>query len=347
MKSGSLIKTTEGGCDESQPPSSGNERGENMAGKKKTAGAVVVQKRKITWKEIVKQKELILLTIPFIIYAIIFYYAPLGGWIIAFEDYKPKDGMLGSKFVGLENFADLFSSNIFIGTIRNTLAMGVINLVMSTVFAIGFALLLNEVKSSKGKKCVQTISYLPHFLSWIIVTGIVQDVLSMEHGIINQVLQALHIVDAPINWFAQPKYFWWIVGFSNVWKETGWNAIIYLASITSINPDLYEAASIDGAGRFRKMWNITLPSLKPTIFILLLINVGNVLNAGFEVQYLLGNGVVQSVSQTIDIYVLKYGISQGDYALGTAAGIFKSVVSIILIVLANSAAKAAGEERLF
>lgn len=318
-----------------------------MAGKKKAAGAVAVQKRKITWKEIVKQKELILLTIPFIIYAIIFYYAPLGGWIIAFEDYKPKDGMLGSKFVGLENFADLFSSDIFIGTIRNTLAMGVINLVMSTVFAIGFALLLNEVKSSKGKKCVQTISYLPHFLSWIIVTGIVQDVLSMEHGIVNQVLQALHIIDAPINWFAQPKYFWWIVGFSNVWKETGWNAIIYLASITSINPDLYEAASIDGAGRFRKMWNITLPSLKPTIFILLLINVGNVLNAGFEVQYLLGNGVVQSVSQTIDIYVLKYGISQGDYALGTAAGIFKSVVSIILIVLANSAAKAAGEERLF
>lgn len=169
----------------------------------------------------------------------------------------------------------------------------------------------------------------------------------MEHGIVNQVLQALHIIDAPINWFAQPKYFWWIVGFSNVWKETGWNAIIYLASITSINPDLYEAASIDGAGRFRKMWNITLPSLKPTIFILLLINVGNVLNAGFEVQYLLGNGVVQSVSQTIDIYVLKYGISQGDYALGTAAGIFKSVVSIILILLANSAAKAAGEERLF
>ena len=318
-----------------------------MAGKKKAAGAVAVQKRKITWKEIVKQKELILLTIPFIIYAIIFYYAPLGGWIIAFEDYKPKDGMLGSKFVGLENFADLFSSDIFIGTIRNTMAMGVINLVMSTVFAIGFALLLNEVKSSKGKKCVQTISYLPHFLSWIIVTGIVQDVLSMEHGIVNQVLQALHIIDAPINWFAQPKYFWWIVGFSNVWKETGWNAIIYLASITSINPDLYEAASIDGAGRFRKMWNITLPSLKPTIFILLLINVGNVLNAGFEVQYLLGNGVVQSVSQTIDIYVLKYGISQGDYALGTAAGIFKSVVSIILILLANSAAKAAGEERLF
>ena len=318
-----------------------------MAGKKKAAGAVAVQKRKITWKEIVKQKELILLTIPFIIYAIIFYYAPLGGWIIAFEDYKPKDGMLCSKFVGLENFADLFSSDIFIGTIRNTLAMGVINLVMSTVFAIGFALLLNEVKSSKGKKCVQTISYLPHFLSWIIVTGIVQDVLSMEHGIVNQVLQALHIIDAPINWFAQPKYFWWIVGFSNVWKETGWNAIIYLASITSINPDLYEAASIDGAGRFRKMWNITLPSLKPTIFILLLINVGNVLNAGFEVQYLLGNGVVQSVSQTIDIYVLKYGISQGDYALGTAAGIFKSVVSIILILLANSAAKAAGEERLF
>jgi putative aldouronate transport system permease protein len=225
--------------------------------------------------------------------------------------------------------------------------MGVINLVLSFVCAIAFALILNEVVHNAPKKIVQTISYLPHFLSMIIVCGILQDALSIDNGIVNEVLVKLHIFREPINFFTYKSLFWWIVGFANVWKETGWNSIIYLAAITAVNPDLYEAASIDGAGRLRKMWNITLPGIKPTIFILLLINVGNVLNYGFEIQYLLGNGLVQSVSQTIDIYVLKYGISQCDYSLGTAAGIFKSVVSIILIILANSAAKVAGEERLF
>ncbi|MBQ8639922.1 MAG: sugar ABC transporter permease [Lachnospiraceae bacterium] len=305
------------------------------------------QKQKITLKQIIKQKELILISIPFVIYGIIFYYVPLAGWVMAFQNYKPKYGLWESPFVGLQKFERLFSDPNFIKVIRNTLCMGIINLVLSFFFSILFAILLNEVRIRSAKKFVQTVSYLPHFLSWIIVTGIVHDVLSLENGIINQVLVALHILEKPINWFAYPKYFWWIVGFSNVWKETGWGSIIYLSAITSISPDLYEAAAMDGAGRLRKIWHITLPGIKPTIFILLLINIGNVLNAGFEVQYLLGNGLVQSVSQTIDIYVLKWGISQGDYSLGTAAGIFKSLVSIILIWLANSAAKAAGEERMF
>ena len=302
---------------------------------------------KITLREIKKQKELILLSIPFVIYALIFYYAPLGGWMMAFQNYKPKGGLLHSQFVGLDKFKTLFSNDVFLRVIRNTLCMGMINLVLSFVFSIGLAILLNEVRSRRGKKFVQTVSYLPHFLSWIIVTGIVLDVLSLENGIVNQALVALHIIEKPITWLAYPQYFWFIVGFANVWKETGWGSIIYLASISAINPDLYEAASIDGAGRLQKIFHITLPGIKPTIFILLLINVGNVLNAGFEVQYLLGNGLVQSVSQTIDIYVLKYGISMGDYSIGTAAGIFKSLVSIIIIFLANKAAKMAGEERLF
>jgi len=320
-----------------------------MAGvKRNKAERVKDVQIKITWKEIIKQKELVLLSIPFVIYAAIFCYAPLVGWIMAFQKYKPKDGILGSKFIGLDKFKFLFVDNAtFMEVIRNTLVMGIINLVLSFAFAIGFALVLNEVVHRWPKNFVQTISYLPHFLSWIIVCGIVQDVLSVDHGIVNQILQNMHLINGPFNWFAHPKYFWWIVGFANVWKETGWNSIIYLAAMTAINPDLYEAASIDGAGRLRKMWNITLPAIKPTIFILLLINIGNVLNAGFEIQYLLTNGLVQSVSQTIDIYVLKYGISQGDYSLGTAAGIFKSLVSIVLIFLANSAAKASGEERLF
>jgi putative aldouronate transport system permease protein len=305
-------------------------------------------KVKITWKEIRKQKELILLSIPFVVYVLLFCYVPLIGWVMAFQKYKPKLGFFKSEFVGLDKFKFLFVDNPdFIRVIRNTLAMGVINLVLSFVTAILFALILNEVVRKGPKKLVQTISYLPHFLSMIIVCGILKDALSIDNGIVNEVLVKLHILKDPINFFTYKSLFWWIVGFANVWKETGWNSIIYLAAITAINPDLYEAASIDGAGRLQKMWNITLPGIKPTIFILLLINIGGVLNAGFEIQYLLTNGLVQSVSQTIDIYVLKFGISQADYSLGTAAGIFKSVVSIILIFLANSAAKAAGEERLF
>ena len=266
---------------------------------------------------------------------------------MAFQNYKPKLGLLGSDFVGLDKFKFLFSNVQFLKIIRNTFAMGVINLVLGTVTAVLFAILLSEFRFPRGKKLVQTISYLPHFLSWVIVTGIVFDVLSTENGIINEVLVNLHILDKPYNFLAEPKWFWWIVGFSYIWKETGWNSIIYLAAITSISPDLYEAASIDGAGRLAKIWHITLPGIKPTFFILLIMNIGNILNAGFEVQYLLGNGLVQSVSQTIDIYVLKYGISQADYSLGTAAGIFKSVVSLALIVIANQIAKKMGEEHLF
>ena len=166
-------------------------------------------------------------------------------------------------------------------------------------------------------------------------------------GIINELLMKFGFIDTSIDFFAHKEYFWPIVAFANVWKETGWNAIIYLAAITSIDPCLYEAASIDGAGRWAKIKYITLPGIKPTIMILLLMNVGNVLNAGFEVQYLLGNGLIKSVSDTIDIYVLTWGISQNDFSLGTAAGIFKSVVSIALILIANSVAKRMGEERLF
>ena len=282
----------------------------------------------------------------FVVYGFVFCYLPLAGWIMAFQNYKPKDGLFGSQFVGLAKFQQLFSDDTFLGVIRNTLAMGVLNLVTTFVMAILFAILLNEVRTIWWKKTIQTISYLPHFLSWIIVTGILHDALSST-GIVNELLVNLGIFETELNFFAYPKYFWGIVAFANVWKETGWNAIIYLAAITSIDPSLYEAASIDGAGRFAKIWNITLPGIRSTIMILLLMNVGNVLNAGFEVQYLLGNGLVQNVSQTIDIYVLKWGISQGDYAIGTAAGIFKSVVSIALIVAANMFAKRTGDDSLF
>ncbi len=300
----------------------------------------------INMVDLKRQKVLIFWAVAITIYGIIFNYLPLAGWLMAFQNYKPVTGLLHSQFVGLAKFKLLFSDVSFLRVIRNTLAMGVINLAVTFFMAILFAILLNEMASKGGKKVVQTISYLPHFLSWIIVTGILHDALSGT-GIINTLLLHFGAVTQPINFFAHEKYFWPIVAFANVWKETGWNAIIYLAAITSIDPSLYEAAAIDGAGRWAKIKYVTLPGIKPTIMILLLMNVGNVLNAGFEIQYLLGNGLVQNVSQTIDIYVLKWGISQGDYSIGTAAGIFKSVVAIVLIVICNHLAKKHGEERLF
>ncbi len=304
------------------------------------------KKIKISIKEMKRQSFLLIVSFFMVVYGIIFYYWPLTGWLMAFENYKPKKGLLGSKFVGLDKFRFLFEDQVFIKVIRNTFAMGVLNLVTTTVMAILFAIILNEVRRAWIKKPIQTISYLPHFLSWIVVTGILHDGLSAS-GIINELLLKFGLINQSINFFAHPKYFWAIVAFANCWKETGWNAIIYLAAITAIDPCLYEAASIDGADRLQKIRYITLPGIKPTFLILLMINLGNILNVGFEVQYLLGNGLVQSVSQTIDIYVLKWGISQNDYSLGTAAGLFKSAVSIILIFAVNSFAKRHGDERLF
>jgi len=307
---------------------------------------VAKKDKKITWKEVKRQKFLLVVSFFMVVYGFVFYYYPLTGWIMAFQNYKPAKGMLGSKFVGLDKFRFLFEDRTFLQVIRNTFAMGAINLITTTFMAILFAILLNEIRSVFFKKTVQTISYLPHFLSWIIVTGILHDALSSS-GIVNELLLKWGIVEQNIDFFAHPEYFWGIVAFANNWKETGWNAIIYLAAITSIDPCLYEAASIDGAGRWAKIKYITLPGLRPTIMILLLMNIGNVLNAGFEVQYLLGNGLTKSVSDTIDIYVLTWGISQSDFSLGTAAGMFKSVVSIALIVIANWIAKKTGDERLF
>ncbi|MCC9273259.1 MAG: ABC transporter permease subunit [Enterococcus aquimarinus] len=310
-------------------------------------GLKVKANRKNFSKRLWKQRELILLSIPFVIYILVFNYAPLAGWVIAFQNYRPGFSFFEQEWVGLANFRLLFADPAFLRVIRNTLAMGIINLSLGFFFSIGFAVLLNEVRSRHVKKVVQTVSYLPHFLSWIIVTGIILDVLSPETGIINQLLMSFNLIDRPINFLSDPKYFWWIVGFSNVWKSTGWGSIIYLSAMAAINDELYEAAEMDGANRIRKIWHITLPGIKPTIFILLLINIGGVLNAGFEVQYLLGNGLVQEVSQTIDIFVLKYGISLNNYSFATAAGVFNSFVSIILITSGNKLAKLAGEESLF
>lgn len=304
------------------------------------------KKQPITWSLIKNQNQLIWMSVPLLLYIVLFAYVPVWGWTMAFQNYRPGRSLSEQEWVGFKQFEFLFTDDNFLRVLRNTLAMGMINLVLGFVTAIILALLLNEIRKVFWKRIVQTISYLPHFLSWIIVTGIVATSLSINDGIVNIVLMKLHIIKDPILWLSEGKYFWGIVGASHVWKEVGWNTIIYLAAIASIDPALYEAAEIDGASRYKKMRFVTLPGIKATIVILLIMSVGHVLEAGFEVQYLLGNGLVVDWSETIDIFVLKYGLAQGNYSLATAGGIFKTVVSVTLLLMANWTAKRLGEERL-
>ncbi|MBW4839825.1 MAG: ABC transporter permease subunit [Paenibacillaceae bacterium] len=303
------------------------------------------KKQQITWSLVKSQRQLIFMSVPLLAYIILFAYYPVWGWTMAFQNYKPARSFAQQEWIGFKQFKFLFTDDSFLRVLRNTVAMGFINLVLGFVTAIILALLLNEIKKIFWKRTVQTISYLPHFLSWIIVTGIVATSLASD-GIINDVLMKLHLIKEPILWLSEGKYFWGVVGASHVWKEVGWNTIIYLAAMAAIDPALYEAADIDGASRYRKMFHVTLPGIKPTIVILLIMSIGHILEAGFEVQYLLGNGLVVDWAETIDIFVLKYGIAQGNYSLATAGGIFKTVVSITMLLLANWMAKRLGEERL-
>ncbi|MBP5519574.1 MAG: sugar ABC transporter permease [Treponema sp.] len=308
--------------------------------------ATVLINRKSKWKLLGKQKMLMLMSVPFVLYIILFKYVPLWGWTMAFQDYKPYKSFSDQTWVGIKWFVQLFSEKEFLLSLRNTVGMSLISTALGYITAILIAVFLNEVRYIGIKRFVQTVSYLPHFLSWVIVTGLVANVLSVEDGILNDILLGLGIVKQPIQWLAVQKYFWHIIGWTYVWKEVGWNTIVYLGAMTAIDPCLYEAAQIDGCGRLRKIWHITLPGIKPTIIIMMIMSAGHILDANFEMPYLLQNGLIQDVAETIDIYVIKYGFKLSRYGLATAAGIFKNVVNILLLVIANSIAKKSGEERL-
>lgn len=306
---------------------------------------LVPKKRKKLWKTLWDQKYLLLMSVPMLLYVFLFNYYPMWGWRYAFQNLDLNNFKKGAEWVWFENFAWLFGREDFLWSIRNTLAMSVINLVFGTVSSVLLAILLNEVRSRAFKRTVQTVTYLPHFLSMVIVVGMAQNIFSSS-GVVNELLLSLGLVKEPLFFLGEGKYFWGLVGVINVWKEVGWNSIIYISTMTSIDPTLYEAAAIDGAGRFKRILNVTLPGIKSTFVVLLIMNIGHLMEAGFELQYLLGNPQVYDYSRTIDVFVMEYGISNGKFGRAIAAGVFKSFVAIVLLFGANFIAKKLDEDAL-
>ena len=318
-----------------------------MTVKTSTAGITLPKKKKGFFRTLGSQYQLMIMSVPVLLYVLLFNYGPLWGWLTAFQDYNVKKGLAGSKWVGWDNFNFLFRDKDFILTIRNTIAMSVINLVFSTVCSILLAVLLNEVRNRRFKRTVQTVTYLPHFLSWVIVVGMAQNIFA-SNGAVNDLLLSLGLVREPVFFLGKGEYFWWLFGVINVWKEVGWGTIIYIAAMTGIDPSLYEAAAIDGAGRFQRILHVTLPGIKSTFMVLLIMNIGHLMDAGFEVQYLMRNPLVMKYSDTIDVYAMIYsfGGARAHFSIGVAAGMFKSLVAIILLLGANGIARALDEETL-
>ncbi|MCR2802491.1 ABC transporter permease [Paenibacillus soyae] len=298
------------------------------------------------WKTLVQQKYLYLMSLPFIIWLFVFNYLPVWGWTMAFQNYKPAKSFGEQKWVGLENFIDLFQDERFYLVLRNTLAMSVMGIIAGFVVPIAFAIFLNELRGKFFKRTVQTVSYLPHFVSWVVVGGIVTKMLSIEGGIVNELLLWLGVINEPIQFMAKGEWFWGIVTGADVWKETGWNAIIYLAAIAGIDKEMYEAARVDGAGRFRQMWSITLPSIRTTISVLLIMSIGHLIGIGFEKQFQLQNSLVTDYSEVLDLYALNYGIGISRFSYGTAISIFTSVISIFLLLTANGVMKKLTKESI-
>jgi putative aldouronate transport system permease protein len=304
-------------------------------------GMVTKQRRGLvdTLAVLARQKYLLLMSVPFMIWLFIFRYIPLWGWTMAFQQYRPGVAFMKQKWVGLKYFIEMFNDPQFYLVMRNTLVMSFLGLLIGFTLPIVLAIMINEVRSIAFKKTIQTISYLPHFVSWVIVASMFSKMLSTDNGAVNQLLMALGLIPKPVQFMAVPRYFWWIITFADLWKEIGWNSIIFLAAIAGIPQELYEAARVDGAGRFRSIWHITLPGILTTIMVILIMNIGHFINIGFEKQFLMRNNIVREYSDVLDIYILDRGINAARFAFGTAAGIFRSVVSVILIFAANSASR--------
>lgn len=298
-------------------------------------------------KELWNNRYLYLFVLPGLVWFLIFCYQPMYGVVIAFKDYDIIKGVFASEWVGFANFQAFFESPNFAVIMRNSIAISLLKLVFGFPAPIILAILLNEVRNIVFKRVAQTISYLPFFVSWVVVAGIWYELFSTDGGIVNQVLQALGIIREPVFWFGSENLIWGMLVASDVWKGIGFGTIIYLASIVSVNTDLYESAVIDGANRFKQIWHITLPAIRPTIILLFILNMAGILDAGFEQVYVMQNPMVLGKAEIIDTYVMKMGIFRAQYELATAVGVFKSVIGMIALFTLNYLIKKTGEEGIF
>lgn len=297
-----------------------------------------------TGREIVKKRWLFFLLIPGILFFAIFKYIPIFGLKIAFQDYNQYDPSK-STWVGFQQFVDLFSKQSFVPVLRNTIVISLLKLILGFPIPVILALMMNEMRSLKFKKVSQTLLYLPHFISWVILSGIIMTLLDPDNGMITNFLQM--ITGQRIMVLTDSRYFVPMLIITDIYKGLGWGTIIYFAAISGIDPVLYEAASIDGAGKWKQALNITLPAIIPTIIIQFILSCGNILNAGFDQIFMLYTSHVYDVADIIDTYVYRMGIINNDYSFSTAAGMFKSVVAFVLIVIVNTIAKKTNNEGLF
>lgn len=303
----------------------------------------IKKKQRITPYLLWKQRYLIMMSLPFVIWLIVFKYIPLWGWTMAFQEVKPATFAIPiwqRPFVGFQNFIKAFQDRLFAQTMINTLGISVLQIAVGTVVAIAFAVLLNELVFTRFKKVTQTISYLPHFVSWVIIASLAKNIFN-DGGVIDSLAGTnLHLMST------NSPLIWLIIVIIDCWKEMGWNAIIYLSSMAGIDQGLYEAAQIDGANRFQRIWHITLPGIRPTIIVLLIMSIGGALNVGMERQMLLSNALVQDHTMVLSWFSYTRGIKSSDYGLGTALGVFQSAVGVTLLLIANKIAGLVGEDKL-
>ncbi|MGG1552464.1 ABC transporter permease [Paenibacillus ferrarius] len=292
------------------------------------------------WKTLLRYKWLYLLMVPGIVYYIVYQYVPMLGLIIAFKKYNLMKGMWGSDWVGFDNFRVIFSSPEFPSLVRNTLLISLYRILFNMLPDVMLALILNEIRSPWFKRVVQTITYGPHFLSWIIVYGLVFSFFAPGAGLVTTLFRDMGWGDLDI--LTNSEYFRTLLVSSDIWKSTGFGAIIYLAALASINNELYEAAVVDGAGRWRQMWHITLPGIREVFILLLILRIGHIMDAGFEQVYIFLNARVYDVGDILDTWIFRRGIEQMEFSVPAAMGVFKSVIGLVLVVGANKLAKKVG-----
>ncbi|MDF2922437.1 MAG: sugar transporter permease [Paenibacillaceae bacterium] len=294
---------------------------------------------------IMTDKYLYLMLAPFLVYYLIFYYKPFGGLAMAFQDYKPFLGISGSRWVGLDNFMTFFNGPYFVRVVRNTVLINLFNLIFAFPVPIILAVLFNEVRSKLFRTTVQTISYMPHFISTVVIAGLVVNFLSPSSGIVNIFLGMLG--HDPVYFLTKPEYFRAIYVIQGIWAGAGFGSIIYYSALCSIDSELYEAATIDGAGRWKQTLHITLPGLLPTIGIMLILQIGNLMNLGYEMIILLYLPVTYETGDVISTFVYRAGIESANYSMSTAVGLFNGVISLVLVLTANQISKRISNINIF